>query len=477
MVFSSTIFLFLFLPAFLIAYYLCPAKWRNEVALVASYIFYAWGAPRFAYVLFFSTIIDYVLGRYIYKSKTKRKKKQGLALALVLNVGLLAYVKYANFFVTEANRFLSLFGLDAIHWTHIALPIGVSFFTFQKISYLVDVYRGTVAPAKNFRQFALYVVLFPQLIAGPIVRYHDIAKQLVKRAYTSAGFLEGMYRFSIGMGKKVLIANPMGKTADMVFGLSALDLTNGYAWLGAIAYAMQIYFDFSGYSDMAIGLGKMMGFDFLENFNRPYISRTFTEFWRRWHISLSNWMKEYLYIPLGGNRVAKGRMFFNLWVVFLISGFWHGAAWTFILWGAYHGMFLVIDKIGWYRIAEKLPRLFTIPLTFIFVLFGWVLFRSETATQAFSFLGRMLDFQSPIVSNVLLVELINNRGWVALGIAIFISFVPALSFVKQSIAWMKKHQTRWYINIGQMGAIVVLLFLSAMQLANAQFNPFIYFRF
>jgi len=396
-----------------------------------------------------------------------RLKQRFLTLSIVVNVGLLAYMKYANFFATEINRVLGWFGASGFHWTYIALPIGISFFTFQKISYVVDVYRGEVKPAKSLIDFALYVALFPQLIAGPIVRYHDVARQLTSRVHTSEKFFSGIYRFSLGLGKKVLIANPMGLTADRVFNLSNLDLTTPYAWLGAIAYAFQIYFDFSGYSDMAIGLGRMMGFEFLENFNRPYIARNFTDFWRRWHISLSSWMKEYLYIPLGGNRIGKKRMYVNLWTVFLLSGLWHGAAWTFALWGAYHGFFLVLDKFGWKHISERMPAIFTIPLTFVFVTFGWVLFRAETLTQAATFFVRMFvplrDF-----SDTLLVELIGSRGITVMVIATIISFFP--------YRW-HLDSTRLHGAIIQTGMIFILLSLSAISLTNSQFNPFIYFRF
>jgi len=478
MVFSSLIFLFIFLPVFLLVYYICPKKYRNYIALLASYVFYAWGAPLFAYVLLGSTFFDYVLSKWLVKCEAgSRKRKQILTLSVVGNVGLLAYFKYANFFVDQFNTLLTLFGATGMHWTKIALPIGISFFTFQKISYVVDVYRSKTEPAKKFSTFALYVALFPQLIAGPIVRYHDIAKQLVSRAYSSKRFFDGMYRFSLGLGKKVLVANPVGRTADAVFMLSHADLTSPYAWLGALAYAMQIYFDFSGYSDMAIGLGKMMGFEFLENFNRPYISRNFTEFWRRWHISLSNWMKEYLYIPLGGNRVSQVRMYANLWIVFILSGLWHGAAWTFVLWGVYHGMFLVIDKMGWKKISEKLPRVFTIPLTFVLVLFGWVLFHSLTLSDALFYLGRMFDASSVVLSDTLLVELINNRGWVVLVIALAFSFIPALGFVQRFVVWVKKREGVWYVIVPKMCLILVLFGLSVISLANAQFNPFIYFQF
>ena len=322
MVFSSLTFLFLFLPLMLAAYYACPARHRNLVALLASALFYAWGAPRFVIVLFVSGLIDYVLSRELPGDRgTPGRRKGVLALAVVLNIALLLYFKYANFFVAEMNAMLARFGGGAVPWAAVALPIGISFFTFQKVSYLVDVYRGVAQPARNALDYLLYVVLFPQLIAGPIVRYHDVARQLEERDYTRERFFMGILRFSQGLGKKVLVANTMAELADAAFNAAPAGLTCGQAWLGVLAYAFQIYFDFSGYSDMAIGLGRLLGIEFLENFNRPYISRSITEFWRRWHISLSNWMREYLYIPLGGNRRGAVRTYFNLWIVFLISGF------------------------------------------------------------------------------------------------------------------------------------------------------------
>jgi alginate O-acetyltransferase complex protein AlgI len=331
----------------LAAYYAAPARHRNAVALAASAFFYAWGAPRFVIVLFASGLVDYVLGRELPEGRRAPRARKGiLALAVVLNVALLLYFKYANFFVGELNGWLARLGMDGVSWAGVALPIGISFFTFQKLSYLVDVYRGVAQPARNAGDYLLYVALFPQLIAGPIVRYHDVARQLVARDYTRERFFTGMLRFGQGLGKKVLVANTMAEVADAAFGAAPATLSFGWAWVGVLAYAFQIYFDFSGYSDMAIGLGRLLGIEFLENFNRPYISRSITEFWRRWHISLSNWMREYLYVPLGGNRKGTARTYLNLWVVFLISGFWHGAAWNFVAWGAFHGFFLCFDKLA-----------------------------------------------------------------------------------------------------------------------------------
>lgn len=470
MVFSSLFFLFVFLPLFLVAYYLTPRRFRNYTALLASYLFYAWGAPQVVLLLFVSSLADYLFSRWMAR-KEGRRRKQILWISLFLNFSFLAYFKYANFFVVEAAKLFVLFGFGTVTWIDIALPIGISFWTFQKMSYMVDVYKGTTEPAHKFSQYALFVALFPQLIAGPIVRYHDIAQQLVARVYRSDAFAKGMWRFCVGLSKKVLIADQVGRIADVTFGLSATDLTTPYAWLGAVAYAMQIYFDFSGYSDMAIGLGKMMGFTFPENFNWPYSATNFTDFWRRWHMTLSAWMREYLYIPLGGNRVPPWRKHVNLWVVFLLSGLWHGAAWTFVLWGAYHGLFLSFDKYRQRTKAMPLPRLVAIPLTFIFVLFGWVLFRAETLTDALTYLGAMFGVGAT-TSTVLFYEVASNRS---LSMLVFAGVVCLLPVVLKRID-AKQFPTPPTALV-QLTVAGVLLLVSAAALANSTYTAFLYFRF
>jgi alginate O-acetyltransferase complex protein AlgI len=473
MVFSSLLFLFVFLPAFLTIYYLTPVRWRNITALAGSYFFYAWGAPQFVFILLASSIIDYILSRFIYKTE---KKKIPLAISLVLNICLLGVFKYANFFVGEFNNILEVFGFQGAHWTYIALPIGISFFTFQKISYMVDVYRGTTKPARNVFDFLLYVALFPQLIAGPIVRYHDIAAQLKKRRHSLEKVFEGIYRFCIGLGKKVLIANVVGEVADKIFALGNPDMTVSFAWVGIIAYALQIYFDFAGYSDMAIGLGKMMGFDFLENFNCPYVSQSITEFWRRWHISLSRFMREYLYIPLGGNRVSQNRTYINAWIIFLISGLWHGAAWTFVVWGVYNGLFISLDKMFWSKLSKKIPKIINILITFFFVLIGWVFFRSETFVQAGHYLQSMFGFVSS-TTNILWVDVIVNRGWIVFGLGLLFSFIPGFKLYDIVIEKLRARR-QGYARIFVKACITgIILALSVLSLANASFNPFIYFRF
>lgn len=477
MIFSSITFLFVFLPILLAAYYVCPARHRNAVALAASLFFYAWGAPRFVIVLVASSLADYGLSQNLPEGRRSPGGRKGvLALAVAMNIGLLLYFKYANFFVGEVNGWLVRFGAGPVSWTAVALPIGISFFTFQKVSYLVDVYRGTAQVARNAVDYLLYVALFPQLIAGPIVRYHDVARQLVARDYVRERFFTGILRFCQGLGKKVLVANTLAEVADAAFGAAPGALSCGWAWLGVVAYAFQIYFDFSGYSDMAIGLGRMLGIEFLENFNRPYVSRSITEFWRRWHISLSNWMREYLYIPLGGNRKGLARTYFNLWLVFLISGFWHGAAWNFVAWGAFHGFFLCLDKLFKSTRVARATAWVGLPVTFVLVLFSWVLFRAETLTHAMAYLGRMVAVFGAAPDAATAIEF-GLRHQAMLAAAFVLCFGPALK--AHPFDFMRLEPAN--ATVGQAAArfavALVLLVWSASVLATSSFNPFIYFRF
>jgi alginate O-acetyltransferase complex protein AlgI len=476
MIFSSLLFLFLFLPAFLVAYYLTPNRHRNITAVLASLIFYAWGAPRFLFVLVGCAVIDYNIGLLIFGTKSLKARKAWLALSLSINVGLLIFFKYANFGVDQLNSLLTAVNLNPIGWARIALPIGISFFTFHKISYMVDVYRGVTAPSRTFSTYLLYLLFFPQLIAGPIIRYHDVAGQLDYRRHTMDRFLSGLWRFCLGLGKKVLIANALGETVKCVFDGSISGITPIYAWIGVFAFTFQLYFDFSGYSDMAIGLGRMAGIEFLENFNMPYIASTFTEFWRRWHISLSSFMREYLYVPLGGNRVSKAKSYRNLWIVFLISGIWHGAAWPFVAWGAFHGFFLTLDKLFWTRASKKLPKLVTLPLTFFFLMIGWVLFRSETMTDASSYLLRMFCLTSVSSAPPVWADVISNRAATMMLLAVVFSFAPAIPRIRRltEVIWLSSKPG---IQVARSLLALLLLLLSACSLANATFNPFIYFRF
>lgn len=542
MVFSSLLFLVAFLPAFLVLYYASGAidywlsrrvdrapllVFRNLVALAGSYLFYAWGAPRFAIVLLASSAIDYWLSRLMDRAPqgSTLRRRLMLGASLVLNLGLLAFFKYASFFAGEFSALLWQFGGESIVWQRIALPIGISFFTFQKITYVVDVYRRVVPPARSFAAYALYVAMFPQLIAGPIVRYHDIADQLAGRSHSWEKLYSGIWRFCLGLGKKVLVANALATVADRVFAADAAMLPTTAAWLGIVCFAFQIYFDFSGYSDMAIGLARMMGFELLENFNCPYIAGSFTEFWRRWHISLSNFMREYLYVPLGGNRVPRLRMYLNLWIVFLLSGLWHGADWAFVAWGAYHGLFLSLEKLfsGWN--LPRLPRLLAVPLTFLLITVGWVFFRvglsergiaeaggyaegtiaragtqpEQTIAEAGAYLTRLADLPSivhargdvtwlfgqsgglvgvfRVKGDVVWRPLLGNREAVALAIAALISFLPAYPVIDRLVQQRDWRQGSALVLWTKFAAATSLLVLSVCSLANLHFNPFLYFRF
>lgn len=468
MVFSSAFFLFGFMPIFFLVYFLIPYRAKNAWALIGSTFFYAWGGPAFVFVLFTSITMDYFIGHQIAKHKGN-VKRNWLLTGVVLNIALLAYFKYANFFVANFNELLTSLGMTGLHWTEVALPIGISFFTFQKMSYLMDVSRGEKEALRSWVDYALFVVLFPQLIAGPIVRFKDIADEIADRRANliPEERLLGMYRFIIGLSKKVLIANVMGEIADHYYN-TVVHPTGGEAWIALVAYTFQIYFDFSGYSDMAIGLGRMMGFHFPENFNFPYISKSITEFWRRWHITLSNWMRDYLYIPLGGNRKGNVRTYVNLWLVFLISGLWHGASWNFVLWGAFHGFWLVTERaflLSWMRKWPSVVRAF---ITFLIAMMGWMLFRLEDWKTFSTYGGAMITDLKGFH--------LDNHQWLILGIATLLSF-RAL-FLKQELA-----ENTPFITLSVRKAIRItvvsglLLALSASFVMSSDFNPFIYFRF
>ncbi|HEY9083826.1 MAG TPA: MBOAT family O-acyltransferase [Vicingaceae bacterium] len=477
MVFSSIFFLFFFLPLFLLAYHIVPkTNYKNWVILIASLFFYAWGAPVFVFVVVGSVIIDFYIINQMHQSNNKRVRLWLLTISISINLGLLLYFKYANFFVDNLNTFLNVLGFSGVGWTEVLLPIGISFYTFQTLTYSIDVYRGTHKPLRNPFQYLVYILLFPQMIAGPIVRFNEIADQIESREKfeTIENKLLGFYRFGIGLAKKVLIANVMAVEADRVFGMVETDLTTPIAWIGALAYTFQIYYDFSGYSDMAIGLGKIIGFKFPENFNNPYISKSISEFWRRWHITLGSFMKDYLYIPLGGNRVdSKLRLYFNLWIVFLLSGLWHGAAWNFVLWGAFHGAFLILDRLFLLKFFEKIGRLPSIIITFIITIVGWVLFRAETFEQANTFIIKMFEFDFSSRNHYL-----DTEFYTVLIIAIFFAFSTFFKAglkIEQQVFYAEKYSV---INHFFATFIFLILFsLSVASITSSGFNPFIYFRF
>jgi len=475
MVFSTTIFLFGFLPAVIISYYgqqlLSPKKLRNLVLLFFSYLFYLYGAAGFLLILILSTLADYVLGRLI--DRMVRYKRLWLCCSLLLNLGLLAYFKYANFFVGELNHFLAGFKFFPIEWYDVILPIGISFFTFQKLSYIIDVYRGKSHALENVIDFALYIAMFPQLIAGPIVRYSYIKSQLRQRRESWDDFYNGIIRFCWGLAKKVVIANSCGQITNVIFDLTPELIDTKVAWLGAMAYTLQIYFDFSAYSDMAIGLGMLFGFSFPENFNRPYSAISITDFWRRWHITLSRWFRDYLYIPLGGNRRTTKRTCLNMAIVCILCGLWHGANWTFLLWGIYHGLFLVLERItGIREVPREKYRILRRIITLLIVVIGWVLFRSEDITQAFGFLGAMFTLTDLPISYELSLAL-NNRNLLILLTALPVFFLPG-DFSLINILIIKKGP--FPLVAGALMILLVLPYCAALIVGGAT-SPFIYFRF
>jgi alginate O-acetyltransferase complex protein AlgI len=470
MLFSSIFFLLYFLPVFLIIYFILPDKFKNPFVLTASILFYAWGAPKFVFVLSAAVIFDFFIAKFIHKNEG-RKRKIILFIGILFNVSVLLYFKYFNFFMDNFNSILHSFGLKELSFMRIALPIGISFFVFHELSYIIDVYRKVKPPMKNIVNYALYIFLFPQLIAGPIIRFNEIADQIQNRKFNDNidNRLLGMFRFAIGLAKKVLIANVLGAEADKIFHLSYAELDSSSAWIGALCYTFQIYFDFSGYSDMAIGIARTMGFIFPENFNHPYISQSITEFWRRWHMSLSRWMRDYLYISLGGNKVSVPRMYFNLCLVFLISGFWHGAEWTFILWGIYHGLFLIFDRIFLLNVTSTINKTFRVAFTFFIVVIGWVLFRANNLSQAIQFLEKMFSFSfRPYFFNPHLI--------IVFIAAALISFMPVvhklISFQPPNGGSLKRVPSMLHVI-----STVLIMIICVGELASSGFNPFIYFKF
>ncbi len=440
--------------------------------LLFSIVFYAYGAPTFILLLLGSTIINFYLVKLLYKSDNLIHRKLFAGLAILVSLGLLGYFKYANFFVDNLNAILGALGLEPFTFAKVLLPIGISFFTFQSITYVVDAYRNVHKPMERLTDYMLYIIMFPQLIAGPIVRYCDIADEIRSREQNWSESLQGFYRFVIGLSKKVLIADVIGRQVDTVLAGDLLTMGSGTAWITIIAYTMQLYFDFSGYSDMAIGLGKIMGFHFPENFDNPYNSASVSEFWRRWHITLGTFMRNYLYIPLGGNRCSKPRMYFNLWVVFLLSGLWHGASWNFVIWGAYHGFWLVLERIGLGKVYEKMGKIPSVIITFLIVTIGWTIFRIENLTDAFTFISRLFafDFQSIAPINSL-------HFYAVLIVAMAFAFFALSPLGKRGQTFFfyteyskKQHLAIWLVS--------VLLFIFCLGALNASgFSPFIYFRF
>ena len=485
MVFSSFVFLLAFLLLVLLIYYVCPGKVRNLVLLIASLLFYAWGEPVYVLIMLFSTVFDYTNGRLIEYFQNKNrpgKAKVVLVIDLVGNLGILGFFKYADFVIGNINSITGA-GLTLLH---IALPIGISFYTFQTMSYTIDVYRKVVPAQHNIVAFATYVTLFPQLIAGPIVQYKTVASELSDRKVTLTDFSEGAFRFTIGLAKKVLLANQIGSLWDTISQIHQMSAAT--AWLGAIAYSFQIYFDFSGYSDMAIGLGKMFGFHFLENFNFPYMSKTITEFWRRWHISLSSWFREYVYIPLGGNRKGMGRQLFNIMVVWMLTGLWHGANWNFVLWGIYYGILLMLEKLFLLKWLKKAPAWIGHIYSMFLVVIGWTIFAQTDMSQLGRYLKTMFgigahggadaDFFYFLSTNAVLLILlvvcsIDHRFWLR---KICKKSVDSENNIEDDNIYQWCELSRG-LTYAKPIIMVVLLVVSFAFLVGDSYNPFLYFRF
>lgn len=481
MVFSSLVFLFLFLTGTLTLYYIVPKPLKNTVIFLCSLIFYTWGEPVYVIVMLISTAIDYCAGLIIWKfGKNKAVRLTCLIVSIVMNLSLLAVFKYSGFIADNINAVAGeklvdiskayFFGIDFLPMD--MLPIGISFFTFQSMSYTIDMYRGEIEVQKNPISFAAFVTLFPQLVAGPIVRYSDISKELNSRRINIDIVYEGVIRFITGMGKKVLIANNIGQVwntvlADVSAGTSVSAAT---AWIGMIGYTLQLYFDFSGYSDMAIGLGKMMGFNFPENFNYPYLSKSVSEFWRRWHMTLGAWFRSYVYIPLGGNRKGMGRTVFNLAVVWLLTGIWHGADWTFIIWGVLYGVFIIMERLFLGKLLDKLPDWICWLYTILLVMFGWVLFASPDITSAFSYFGALFGSGGALYDSTTIYLLLNYGVVMIIGI---FAATDAWKIIVQRTEKKLPALVNWLTPVGKTAVFVLCI----AYLSDASYNPFLYFNF
>ncbi|MGM9598008.1 MAG: MBOAT family O-acyltransferase [Eubacteriales bacterium] len=467
MVFSSLTFLLLFLPAVLILYFAVPKSCKNAVLFLASLIFYAWGEPIYVVLMLFSTVLDYTCGRVVDRYRGTGRAKAGLLVSVLVNTGLLCLFKYSDLLIGTVN---SIFGCH-IPLLGLPLPIGISFYTFQTMSYTIDVYRNDAKVQKNIISFGAYVSLFPQLIAGPIVRYQTIAEQMDSRVHSVDKFGEGVKRFAVGLGKKVLLANNIGLLWDTVSKTDIGSLSTLSAWLGITAFAFQIYFDFSGYSDMAIGLGKIFGFDFPENFNYPYTSKSITEFWRRWHISLGTWFRDYIYIPLGGNRRGLAIQLRNIAIVWLLTGFWHGASWNYLLWGVYYGVLLIIEKFFLLKLLKKAPAVIGHIYTLFCTVIGWVLFAFEDMGQGIAFLKVLFGFGAELGGSAAIYRLLSYLPLLLI-CAVAATPLGASCYRKLSA----KFNESALCTVDALGICGVVL-MSAAYLISGSYNPFLYFRF
>lgn len=470
MVFSSVVFLFRFLPLFFILYYLAPKRMKNFILFLGSLFFYAWGEPVYVLLMLFSTIVDYTHGRMLERLSGKRAAKCVLLSSVLINLLVLGFFKYADFLIQTVNLFFD----TKFPLLNLPLPIGISFYTFQTMSYTIDVYRGEAQVQKNLLDFGVYVTMFPQLIAGPIVKYREVQKQLHSRDVNLSEISEGMKRFCIGLGKKVLLANSLGELWTLISESNLRQISVLTAWIGILAFAFQIYFDFSGYSDMAIGLGRMLGFVFPENFKYPYISGSVTEFWRRWHISLGSWFREYVYIPLGGNRKGLARQLLNILVVWLLTGIWHGAGWNFLLWGLWFAVALVLEKAFLGKLLSWLPKGVGILYTLFVVLGGWVLFALDTPAGILGYFRAMFGMTGVLIDGQALYL---GREYLLL---FLIAAAASMPFFGKVVEKLKKSGSGFGIALYGLGEKViptVLLLLSIAGIVDATYNPFLYFRF
>lgn len=466
MVFSSFTFLFVFLPLVLLLYYIFKNRLVKNIILFAfSLLFYAWGEPIYILLMIFSIIVNYFLALKI--NKSTKHQKSFLVLDIIINILIITFFKYGNFIIQNINFIFK----TNINNFNLPLPIGISFYTFQILSYVIDVYKKNVPVQKNIINLGMYITLFPQLIAGPIVRYETIEKEINNRKENFDDVVYGIKRFIIGLGKKVIIANQMAIIADTVYGGNLSSSGTLLLWIAALSYTLQIYFDFSGYSDMAIGLGRIFGFHFLENFNYPYIAKSITDFWRRWHISLSSWFKDYVYIPLGGNRVSKIKWLRNILIVWLLTGLWHGAAWNFILWGLYYGIILIIEKVFLGKLVEKLPKFFQHIYALLLIIIGWVIFRIESIKQIFIVFKNMFKFKSTDILN----DIVFNTNILAALPFIIIGLICSIPILFKVQKLENKH--KYFYKILSNTTILSLFLISIAFLVKSTYNPFIYFRF
>ena len=472
MVFSSLVFLFVFLPIVLVLYYLSGKKYRNYLLLLASLFFYAWGEPTYVVIMLISIGANYLCGLLVDEKRADKVRVAGVVISVIFNICMLGVFKYSGFFVKNINAAFN----TSLPVPEIALPLGISFFTFQAMSYVVDVYRKDAKVQKNIFDLSLYISLFPQLVAGPIVRYQTVANQIEEREHNIIKFGDGVRRFIIGLGKKVLLSNSLGMLADSVFGMQTYQLTIVSTWLGILAYSLQIFFDFSGYSDMAIGLGKMFGFEFLENFNYPYISQSASEFWRRWHISLGSWFRDYVYFPLGGSRRGNVRTYINLFIVWFLTGFWHGASWTFIAWGLYFGLLIGMEKSYLGKLLNKVPRFVRHIYLLLVVMIGWVFFRADSFSYSIEFIKNMFFMGTNVIFDGVAASYINDYWFVLVLSMIFC--MPIVDWFRRKIEVANdkilESNISYVLNsVVYTGILLIVIF----KLVNSTYNPFLYFRF